>query len=115
MALSQKYTWADFLKANPDAKKSSLKRTSKEGIKAFEAAYQIFIKGYTAKKQEELKKEKTRVTKEKTELVTELKKLDGKKWAIHSKRLNQKVGRLDAYLAKVEKANKEYPKKLKAL
>jgi hypothetical protein len=46
MSLNQKYTWADFLKANPSAKTQKLKRTSDEGQKAFEAAYKKYIKDY---------------------------------------------------------------------
>lgn len=46
MSLNQKYTWADFLKANPDLKSKKIKRTSDEGRKAFEAAYKKYIKDY---------------------------------------------------------------------
>ncbi len=44
MSLNQKYTWHDFLKDNPDLKKSGIKRTSKEGTKAFESAYNKRVK-----------------------------------------------------------------------
>lgn len=62
MSLNQKYTWGDFLKAHPEYKQKKIKRTSKEGQKAFDAAYKQHVKEYLkdrlAKVDECLKKRK---------------------------------------------------------
>lgn len=62
MSLNQKYTWGDFLKAHPEYKQKKIKRTSKEGQKAFEAAYKQhakeYLKGRLAKIDDCLKKKK---------------------------------------------------------
>lgn len=64
MSINQKYTWTDFLKANPEWKKKGLKRTSKEGKKAFEDAFATHAKAHvrhlTAKLEQEVKKATTR-------------------------------------------------------
>lgn len=115
MSLAQKYTWGDFLKAHPEAKKKALKRTSAEGKKAFEAAFKEFAKGYLKEKQDQIKKENDRATKAKKALVQKLKGVDGKKWHLKSKSLNVKIGRFDSYLAKLETQKESLAKKTKSL
>lgn len=58
MSLNQKYTWAQFLKDNPEYKEKKIKRTSKEGIKAFEAAYKQHIKEYLKDRMAKIDKQK---------------------------------------------------------
>lgn len=106
MSLAHQYTWAQFLKEHPEAKKKKVKRTSAEGAKAFKAAFEKFAKDFLKERQEKIKKEKDRVAKTKKELVDKLKAVDGKKWYLKAKKLNRKVGRYDAYLAKLEKSQK---------
>lgn len=106
MALNDKYTWGDFLKAHPEVKKKKVKRTSPEGEKAFKAAFKIFAKEFLKQRVAKLKKEEDRVAKLHKELVGALKSVDGKKWHLKSKRLNQQIGRLDAYTAKLKAAEK---------
>lgn len=106
MSLAHKFTWGSFLKKNPEFKKKGLKRTSPEGEKAFKAAYKEFAKNFLKERQEKIKKEKERTTKAKKELVQKLKATDGKKWHLKARDLNQKIGRYDAYLAKLENAQK---------
>ena len=103
MALKQKFTWNDFLKAHPEAKKKSLKRTSAEGKKAFETAYKAFMKEYLKDREIKTKKFIDKVTKTKAALVATLKKTEGKKWHLKTKALNQKIGRHDAAIARFEK------------
>lgn len=115
MSLAHKYTWGDFLKAHPEAKKKELKRTSAEGKKAFEAAFKEFAKTYLKEKQDQIKKDSDRATKSKKELVQKLKAVDGKKWHLKSKSLNVKIGRFDSYLAKLETEKENLSKKSKSL
>lgn len=104
MSLAHQYTWAQFLKEHPEAKKKKIKRTSPEGEKAFKAAFEKFAKSYLKERQEKIKKEKERVIKNKKELVDKLKAVDGNKWHLKAKKLNLEIGRYDSYLAKLEKA-----------
>lgn len=64
MSLNQKYTWGDFLKANPELKKKGIKRTSKEGAKAFDETFKAqaktHLKEQMAKWEREVKKATTR-------------------------------------------------------
>ncbi|PIR16333.1 MAG: hypothetical protein COV46_08790 [Deltaproteobacteria bacterium CG11_big_fil_rev_8_21_14_0_20_49_13] len=69
MSLSKKYTWADFLKANPEHKAKKTKRTSKEGAKAFEAAYKQHVKEYLKARMAKIDKESARCPKNKAYLV----------------------------------------------
>lgn len=115
MALAQQYTWARFLKEHPDLKEKGIKRTSAEGKKAFEAAYKKFAKAALKDREEWVKREESRVEALKTAVVGKLKALDGKKWHLKAKVLNQKAGRHDAYLAKLSKLKtsvKELSKKI---
>lgn len=107
MSLAHQFTWGSFLKKNPEFKKKGLKRTSPEGEKAFKAAFKDFAKNALKERQEAIQKEKERVAKTKKDLVTKLKGVDGKKWHLKAKKLNKEIGRFDAYLAKLEKAQKK--------
>lgn len=115
MAIKDKFTWADFLKANSDAKEKKLKRTSAEGKKAFEKAYKDFAKSYLKTREEKLTAESDRAGKNRAGLIAQLKNLKGKRKHVQEKRLNKKTGRVDAYLAKLAKAQaglKEVAKKI---
>lgn len=68
MSLSKKYTWADFLKANPEYKTKKTKRTSKEGAKAFETAYKVHAKEYLKARLAKIDKEAARCPKDKAYL-----------------------------------------------
>ncbi|MBI5299204.1 MAG: hypothetical protein HY877_02760 [Deltaproteobacteria bacterium] len=107
MSLAQQFTWNDFLKKNPDFKKKNVKRTSPEGEKAFKAAFKEYAKTFIKEREAKIKKEKERVTKDKNTLVTKLKAVDGGKWHLKAKKLNEKIGRFDAYLSKLETLQKK--------
>ena len=107
MSLSHQFTWADFLKKNPEFKKKNVKRTSPEGEKVFKAAFKEFAKSFLKNREVKIKKEKERTAEQKTALVTRLKALDGKKWYLKAKDLNKKIGRLDAYLSRLETVQKK--------
>lgn len=107
MSLAQHFTWGDFLKKHPEFKKKKIKRTSPEGEKAFKAAFKDFAKEFLKKREAKIKKEKERAAKEKTALIARLKAVDGKKWNLKAKVLNQRVGRLDSYLSKLETQQKK--------
>ncbi len=107
MSLSNHFTWGQFLKKNPEFKKKKIKRTSPEGEKAFKAAFKEFAKDFLKNREVQIKKDKERVAKEKTELVKRLKNIDGKKWYLKAKTLNARIGRLDAYLTRLETFQKK--------
>ncbi|MBI4125274.1 MAG: hypothetical protein HY609_03175 [Deltaproteobacteria bacterium] len=111
MSLAHKFSWQKFLKQNPDLKKKGVKRTSPEGEKAYKAAFKEFARKYIKEREERLKKEETRATKVKVELVKKLKGVDGKKWHLKAKKLNREIGRLDSYLASLQQS-KERTKNL---
>lgn len=101
MALNQQYTWAKFLKANPDLKAKKIKRTSDEGKKAFEAAYKKHIKDYL--KERLVKQEKT------LKLITEgrdslVKKLKATKKPAKAKIIQTKVGNRDHAMYRTKNA-----------
>ncbi len=73
MALNQKFTWADFLKANPDFKTKKIKRTSDEGKKAFEAAYKKHIKEYLKGRMDAQEKTLKSITTQRDALVAQQK------------------------------------------
>ncbi len=57
MSLNQKYTWARFLKDHPEHKEKKTKRTSKEGQKAFDAAFKQHAKEYLKERLAKIEKE----------------------------------------------------------
>lgn len=115
MGLAHKYTWQDFLKAHPDLKQKKVKRNSPEGDKAYKAAFKVFAKNYLKERTANIEKEKERAAKSKTALVERLKAVDGKKWHLKAKDLNEKIGRFDSYLARLgrwQESTKELAKKV---
>jgi len=104
MALNQHYTWAQFLREHPEHKEASLKRTSKEGIKLFEAAFKKHSKEYLKERTLKIEKQSKRAVVERDELtkkVAELIKV--KKWP-KVKIYQERVGRKDAFIARLAKA-----------
>ena len=101
MSLADKYTWKDFLKANPD--KKELKRTSTEGKKAFEAAYKTFAKEYLKNRDARTEKFIKTMTEAKDNLVEKLKSVPHRGWKAKSKILNQKIGKKEAAITKFNK------------
>lgn len=106
MALKDKFTWNDFLKQNPEFKEKKVKRTSPEGEKAFNVAFKNFAKEHLKAREAYRAKEAERAASRKAILIKDLKGLDGKKWYLRSKTLNRKIGRFDAYLAKLAREQK---------
>lgn len=107
MSLAQQFTWNDFLKKNPEFQKKNIRRTSPEGEKAFKAAFKEYAKTSLKERETKIKKEKERVAKAKGALVAKLKAVDGRKWHLKAKKLNEKIGRFDAYLARLETLQKK--------
>ena len=107
MSLAHQFTWGDFLKKHPEFKKKKLKRTSPEGEKAFKVAFKEFARNFLKDREAKIKKEKERTTKEKNALVAKLKAVDGKKWHLKAKKLNERIGRFDAYLSRLENIQKK--------
>lgn len=108
MAIHDKYTWADFLKANPG--KKGVKRTSPEGSKAFQQAYQAFIETYLKQRLDRLGRQQTKTTAVRDALVGKLK---ATKKAATARRIQGRVGQKDhslAVLAKTIARTKELQK-----
>jgi len=103
MALNQKYTWADFLRDNPEHKEKKTKRTSAEGKKAFEAAYKKFIKEYLAERQKQLGKMEERAKARREKLQAKMKSFQQAKNFPRAKFYQAKVGKQDAALATITK------------
>jgi hypothetical protein len=101
MSLNQKYTWNDFLKANPEHKEKKTKRTSPEGKKAFEAAYKKFIKDYLVERQTMLARMQERITKSRDELTAKVKGFQKAKNLPKAKFYQAKVGIKDAAIANI--------------
>lgn len=93
MALNEKYTWADFLKENPGKK---LKRTSPEGKKAFEAAFNAKIKAYLKTRTTKIEKAQQKATAKRDTLVVALK---ATKKPFKAKRVQARVGQKDHAIA----------------
>lgn len=92
MSLNQKYTWADFLRKHPEAKAKKLKRTSKEGKKAFEEAFKTYAKAYLKDLTARLERTVKRATTRRDHLVGRLKATQK---APRAKILQIKVGQKD--------------------
>ncbi len=101
MALNQKYTWANFLKANPDLKAKKIKRTSDEGKKAFEAAFKKHIKEYLKNLVAHQEKAIKTIIAKRDALV---KKQKVTKKPAKARILQTKVGRRDAAIYSTQKA-----------
>jgi hypothetical protein len=103
MSLNQKYTWADFLRDNPEHKEKKTKRTSPEGKKAFEAAYKKFIKDYLTEKQEQLKRMEDKVAARRNELTKKVQGFQKAKDIAKAKFYQKKVGEKDAAIDRLQK------------
>ena len=103
MSLNQKYTWGDFLKENPELKKKGIKRTSSEGKKAFNSAYKTKMKGYLADRAKRLDVSKKKATEKMKTLTEKVKSFQKAKKYSQAKVYQQKVGRQDAWLARLYK------------
>lgn len=103
MALNQKYTWADFLKAHPEHKEKPLKRTSDEGKKLFEAAFKKHIKEYLKERSTKIEKQAKRATTERTALVKQVQEIAKTKNWVKFHTAQTKVGKKDAHLARLKK------------
>ena len=103
MSLNQKYTWNNFLKANPEYKEKGTKRTSSEGKKAFEKAYKDYIKKHLASRAKTVDADIAKKTKKRDELVVKLVEVNKGKNKIRSKLQQNKVGKVDAAIARSEK------------
>ena len=101
MALNQKYTWADFLKDNPEHREKKTKRTSPEGKKAFEAAYKKFIKDYLTKRQQQLGKMKEKTTTRRNEIIAKVQSFQKTKNIPKASFYQRKAGEQDAALARI--------------
>lgn len=93
MALNQKYTWADFLKENPG---KQFKRTSAEGKKAFEAAFNANIKAYLKDRTTKLEKAQKKATAKRDATVAVLK---ATKRPAKAKIVQARVGQKDHAIA----------------
>ncbi len=76
MSLNQKYTWNDFLKSHPEYKEKKIKRTSKEGAKAFESAAKQHLKEYLKERLAKIDKEKERAEKDRKRLGSYIARLE---------------------------------------
>ncbi|PIR24823.1 MAG: hypothetical protein COX62_01370 [Deltaproteobacteria bacterium CG_4_10_14_0_2_um_filter_43_8] len=103
MSLQQKYTWKAFLAEHPELKEKAIKRTSDEGKKAFEAAYKKHIKAYLAKRAETIGYQQKRAQKERDLLNAQVKELNKAKKLPLAKLCQQKLGKKDAWLARLAK------------
>lgn len=104
MGLNQKYTWRNFLKDNPEYKEKKIKRTSKEGTKAFESAFKQHAKEYLKERLGKIDKEQERIQKDRDTLN---KKLKGTKTCDRAKKIQVKLGAKKAYLAKLERIHEK--------
>lgn len=100
MSLNQKYTWADFIKENPEFKEKGLKRTSSEGKKAFEAAYKAKVKDVLKDRLLFIDKEKNRTEKKRNLLTSAIKETKNK---VLRKKIQRKIGSADKYFHNLEK------------
>ena len=101
MSLNQKYTWNDFLKENPSVKEKKMKRTSAEATKAFEAAFKKHVKEYLKGRLEEIDALKVKVQKKRDTLTGNLKEVAKKKNRPMVTRIQNEIGRQDAWLSKL--------------
>lgn len=102
MSLNKKYTWADFLKEHPEHKEKKLKRTSKEGQKAFEAAYKQHSKDYLKDRLVKIDNEKKRATDKRTALSKDLKAIKTN-IKVKGKNIKGKIETVSAYLTELDK------------
>lgn len=110
MSLNQKYTWKDFLRDHPEHKEKKTKRTSKEGQKAFEAAYKNHAKEFLKSRLAGIDAEKAMAEKSRKELAKELKetKADSKACCLRNKicSTTAQLGRLEKLETRTKAAQK---------
>jgi hypothetical protein len=100
MSLNKKYTWGDFLKEHPEYKEKKIKRTSKEGQKAFEAAFKQQAKDYLKNRLEKIDKEQENVEKVRKELSKVIK---AAKEAYQKRSLQPRIGAVESKIAHLDK------------
>jgi len=100
MSLGKKYTWADFLRSHPEHKQKKIKRTSKEGQKAFETAYKQHIKDFLKERLVRIEKEQEQAAEKRKELSKSLK---ATKNADTAKRLKERLSAAEAYIARLDR------------
>lgn len=100
MSLNKKYTWADFLKEHPEYKEKKIKRTSKEGQKAFDAAFKQKSKDYLKDRLASIDKEQERVEKRRKELSKVIKEA---KAANQKRSFQSRIGVVESNIAHFEK------------
>lgn len=106
MSLDQKYTWANFLKENPDFKKKQVKRTSAEATKAFETAFRKHVKEYLKNRLVRLEAEKKKAESRRSTLTKKQQAFTkAKKWP-RAKKVQQMIGKQDATLTRLGKQEK---------
>ncbi|MFH1875028.1 MAG: hypothetical protein ABH859_07610 [Pseudomonadota bacterium] len=102
MSLNQKYTWNDFLKENPEFKEKKVKRTSKEGAKAFESAFKAKAKEFLKERTTKIDVQKKKATAKRDELAKKVQDLQKKKDFGKAKIYQTRVGRQDAWLKRLD-------------
>ncbi len=102
MSLNQKYTWNDFLKENPELKEKKVKRTSKEGTKAFESAFKAKAKEYLKERTAKIEAQKKSAAAKKDALAKKVQELQKKKNFGKAKIWQTKIGRQDAWLKRLD-------------
>ncbi|MFH1654973.1 MAG: hypothetical protein ABIE74_13110 [Pseudomonadota bacterium] len=115
MSLNQKYTWKDFLKDNPEHKKEDLKRTSKEGKKAFEAAFKVKVKEYLQDYQKKIEKQKGKIEQTRMTVIAKVQAFQKKKDWSKANFYQKKVGNHDSALASLTTQILRAKEKLKKL
>lgn len=101
MSLNQKYTWNDFLRDNPTFKKDGIKRTSKEGKKAFDAAFKEKAKEYLKGYSQRLEGQKEKALKRHAELSNKVKTLQAQKNWVKASFYQKRVGKQNAAISKI--------------
>jgi len=103
MSLKQKYTWEDFLKEKPELKAKGVKRTSKEGEKAFKAAFKAKIKEHLSKRTDKVSFLKKKAEEKKIKLTEKVKDFQKKKDFGQAKIYQKKVGKQDSWIGRLDK------------
>lgn len=105
MSINQKYTWADFLREHPEARAKKLKRTSKEGKKAFEDAFKAHAKTYLKDLSARFEKDANRSTQRRDATIARLKATkDGCAAKVIQARVGQKDHAIYAANRQIERA-----------
>ncbi len=100
MSLNKKYTWARFLKDHPEHKEKKTKRTSKEGQKAFDAAFKQHAKEYLKDRLAKIEKEQKTVEANRSEFTKSLKEA---KQELKKIALRKRISAAGPHLARLER------------